>query len=442
MVGTLFSMPVANMKVAMTDLPIFPETTQRSGSGVNAAKHRWAPEAATRLVRAAAPFVPPRRNGRATRLLASKAHRDRRFAVSDIRLSGGGAWLQTGISAAVAIIIALLLHKAVFFIARRAAARTSTTTDDILVARLVSPARWLAVAFALSAIAPGLPLSDTARAIWRQAAGLLVPALLGWLVIAILTAGRDIVEVRADISAADNLAARRRRTRAAILYRVLLFLVLLVTFCMMLISIPSVRSIGVTLIASAGLAGLAVGAAAQPALKNLIAGIQMAFTEPIRIDDVVIMDGEWGRIEEIRLTFVVVKIWDQRRLIVPVSKFLEQSFQNWTRETSELLGTAFLHVDPTADVPRIRAKLEQVVRENPRWDGRVCGLQVTEIYVDRMELRCLVSARDAGSAFDLRCDVREAMMRFLADEMPGALPRRRTQLLDGDATPLPLPARP
>jgi small-conductance mechanosensitive channel len=197
---------------------------------------------------------------------------------------------------------------------------------------------------------------------------------------------------------------------------------------MMLISIPSVRSIGVTLVASAGLAGLAVGAAAQPALKNLIAGIQMVFTEPIRIDDVVIMDGEWGRIEEIRLTFVVVRIWDDRRLIVPVSKFLEDSFQNWTRETSQLLGTAFLRVDPTADVARLRAHLEQVVKANPKWDGRVCGLQVTEIYVDHIELRCLVSARDASLAFDLRCDVREAMIAFLTSEMPDALPRRRTEL--------------
>ena len=124
-----------------------------------------------------------------------------------------------------------------------------------------------------------------------------------------------------------------------------------------------------------------------------------------------------------------------------MSKFLEESFQNWTQETSELLGTAFLHVDPTADVPRLRAHLEEVVRADPKWDGRVCGLQVTELFVDHMELRCLVSAQDAGLAFDLRCDVREAMMRFLADEMPEALPRRRTQLLDDDARPAPLPVR-
>lgn len=352
----------------------------------------------------------------------------------DFRFLGDEAWLRILVTMVVVTAIALLAHRLLFFVAKRAAARTTTTTDDILVARLRRPSRWLLLAFTLSATMPGLPFGEEARALLRQIVGLAVPALMGWFVIAVLGALLDIVNVRADITAANNLTARRRRTRAAILYRISIFVILLVTFCMMLISIPAVRSIGVTLIASAGLAGLAVGAAAQPALKNLIAGIQMAFTEPIRIDDVVIMDGEWGRIEEIRLTFVVVKIWDERRLVVPVAKFLEGSFQNWTRETSQLLGTAFLQVDPTADVPRIRAKLEEVVKLNPRWDRRVCGLQVTEIYVDRMELRCLVSAADASLAFDLRCDVREAMMRFLADEMPEALPRRRMEVV-GDEAP-------
>ena len=338
-------------------------------------------------------------------------------------------WLGALISVALAVAAALLVHRAAVLAIRHASRRTATMTDDILLRHLCRPSRWLLVVFALSAIQPTLALPDTILAVWRQASALLIPALLGWLAIGLLGAINEIVVIRTDITIADNLASRRRRTRAGILHRVAMFLVLLVTFCMMLISIPSVRDIGVTLIASAGLAGLAVGAAAQPALKNLIAGMQMAFTEPIRIDDVVIMDGEWGRIEEIRLTFVVIRIWDDRRLIVPVSKFLENSFQNWTRETSELLGTAFLQVDPTADVPRIRAHFEAMVKASPRWDRRVCGLQVTDIQTDHMELRCLVSARDASLAFDLRCDVREAMMAFLRDQMPEALPRRRSEIV-------------
>jgi len=334
-------------------------------------------------------------------------------------------------SALIIVAVVIILHKLAVLALCQAASRTSTATDDILLKRLTRPSRWLAVVFALSAVQRTLVLPVVALEIWRQATGLLLPASLGWLAAGVIGALHDLVLVRTDITASDNLRARRRRTRAAILYRVALFLILLVTFCMMLISIPSVRSIGVTLIASAGLAGLAVGAAAQPALKNLIAGVQMAFTEPVRIDDVVIMDGEWGRIEEIRLTFVVVRIWDDRRLIVPVSKFLESSFQNWTRETSQLLGTAFLQVDPCADVPRLRAKLEALVGSNPKWDGRVCGLQVTDTHVDHMELRCLVSAQNAGDAFDLRCDVREAMMAFIRDAMPEALPRWRSQIVGG-----------
>jgi len=345
-------------------------------------------------------------------------------------------WLGALLSVVVAVAAALLVHRAAVLAIRHAARRTATLTDDILLRRLCPPSRWLMVVFALSAVQSTLALPAIILAIWRQAVALLVPALLGWLAIALLRAANDIVVIRTDINVDDNLAARRRRTRAGILHRVALFVVLLITFCMMLISIPAVRDVGVTLIASAGLAGLAVGAAAQPALKNLIAGIQMAFTEPIRIDDVVIMDGEWGRIEEIRLTFVVVRIWDDRRLIVPVSKFLENSFQNWTRETSELLGTAFLQVDPTADVPRIRAHFEAAVKTNSRWDGRVCGLQVTDIQTDHIELRCLVSARDASLAFDLRCDVREAMLAFLRDEMPEALPRRRNEIVGKTDRPM------
>lgn len=338
-------------------------------------------------------------------------------------------WLAAVLSVVIATALALLVHRVVLLAMTHAARRTATTTDDILLRRLNQPSRWLLVTFVLSALQPTLALPNPIPTIWQQASGLLVPALLGWLATGLLGAVHDIVVIRTDITMPNNLAARRRRTRAGILHRIALFAVLLITFCMMLISIPSVRSIGVTLIASAGLAGLAVGAAAQPALKNLIAGIQMAFTEPIRIDDVVIMDGEWGRIEEIRLTFVVVRIWDDRRLIVPVSKFLENSFQNWTRETSQLLGSAFLQVDPTADVPRIRGHLEMVVKANPRWDGRVCVLQVTDTHFDHIELRCLVSAGDAALAFDLRCDVREAMMAFLTKEMPEALPRRRNEVI-------------
>jgi small-conductance mechanosensitive channel len=332
------------------------------------------------------------------------------------------------IALAVAVVIANLVHIALVALLNRLAKRTASRSDDVVVARIIRPMRWILIAIALSSAERAVTIDGWAQAAWEQAAGFIVPALIGWLAIAITQAFNDVAIVRHDISVADNLAARRKRTRLAILTRIAIFAVLFVTICMMLLSIPGVRSVGVTLMASAGLAGLAVGAAAQPALKNLIAGIQLAFTEPIRIDDVVILDGEWGRIEDIWLTYVVVKIWDERRLIVPVSKFLEDSFQNWTRSSAQLLGTSFFHVDPCADVARLRAKLREIVKDNPNWDGRVVGLQVTDLTADTMELRALTSSADAGKSFDLRCDVREALMAYIASEMPEAIPRRRLDL--------------
>jgi small-conductance mechanosensitive channel len=334
-------------------------------------------------------------------------------------------WLTAVGTILVGVLAALLVHRALLFGARRMVAHIADGSGDMVVRRLCRPLRWLLIAFALAAIVPAIDLGEGGRLVWQRSAGLLMPALLGWVIASLLGATYDIIVARADISVADNLRARRRRTRAAILHRIVLSAVLLVTFCLMLMSIPSIRNIGVTLIASAGLAALAVGAAAQPALKNLIGGLQMAFTEPIRIDDVVIIDGEWGRVEDIRLTFVIVKIWDERRLVVPVSKFLEESFQNWTRETSQLLGSVFWHLDPATDIGRLRDHLAEVVKDNPRWDGRFFNLQVTDMKPEAIEVRALVTAKDASTAFDLRCDVREAMLAFMRGEMPEALPRRR-----------------
>lgn len=357
----------------------------------------------------------------------------------DIDLPG---WAQRLAGVGIFVLVLALLHRVLLVVLRRLAARTATRTDDILIARLGRPTFWLVIVIALAASGPGLDLPRYWETIWQRVIGLLTPGVFGWMLLAALTVYRDVSEVRFDISAADNLRARRRRTRISILHRIGVFLLVMLTVMMMLMSIPSVRTIGVTLAASAGVAGLAIGAAAQPALKNVIAGIQMAFTEPIRIDDVVIIDNEWGRIEDIRLTYVVVRIWDDRRLVVPVSKFLENSFQNWTRETSALLGSVFWYLDPAADVPRLRTKLEEVVRASPRWDQRFFNLQVTDSKPDgTMEVRGLMTAKDASTAFDLRCEVREAIYAFIRAEMPEALPRERFMRAPADPRPAaPVPA--
>lgn len=348
-----------------------------------------------------------------------------------IRTQGGawGTWLASGFAIAVAVGVALLAHRFIIGVLRRA---TAHRDQAVLLDHAERPAKWILLAVAVGIAERAAPLSPWLLAIWRQALGLALPALIGWLAFEMVRATEALIQARANILVEDNLDARRRRTRVGILSRVVGVLILFLTLCMMLLSIPGVRNVGVTLMASAGLAGLAVGAAAQPALKNLIAGIQMAFTEPIRIDDVVIIAGEWGRIEEIRLTYVVVKVWDERRLVVPISKFLEEPFQNWTRKSSQLLGSVHFHLDPTADVGRLRKQLEQIVRAQPLWDGRFFNLQVTELRPEAMEVRALMTAGDASKTFDLRCAVREAMMEFIARKMPEALPKHR---LVGDLAP-------
>ena len=322
-------------------------------------------------------------------------------------------------------IVALVVHALFMTIARRLAGRTPDSVDDAAVALSKRPLRWVAVAVALAVARRFLILPGWADDLWKVAAGFIVPGLIGWLIVTVVQVYIRAVELRYDIAVADNLRARSRRTRVAILGRIMIIGVSLMTIALMLLSIPSIRSVGITLMASAGLAGLAVGAAAQPALKNLIAGVQLAFTEPIRIDDVLIVEGEWGKVEEIRLTYVVIALWDERRLVVPVSRFLDTPFQNWTRNTSKLLGSAFFWLDPTTDVPRLRAKYEEIVRASPLWDGRAFVLQVTDTKPDAIEVRVLATAKDAATTFDLRCEIREALLAFIRDEMPEALPKRR-----------------
>ncbi len=334
-------------------------------------------------------------------------------------------WLESVAVVAAAVLVALIAHWLTMRIGGHAQRRSTAKTDGLVLARVRRPLRAVFVSVAVAFVARILPMDNDIEDLWKQLLGFLVPALLGWLAVAALRAFQDVIEIRADISVEDNLRARRKRTRAAILGRIGTFFIVFISVCLMLLSVPGIRSIGVTLMASAGIAGLVVGAAAQPALKNLIAGVQMAFTEPIRIDDVLIVDGEWGRVEQINLTFVVIKIWDERRLVVPVSKFLEQSFQNWTRETSQLMGSVFWYLDPSVDVPRLREKLGEIVTSNPRWDKRFYNLQVTDVKTDCIELRGLMTAKDAAIAFDLRCDVREALLKYIREEMPEAIPRNR-----------------
>ncbi len=186
-----------------------------------------------------------------------------------------------------------------------------------------------------------------------------------------------------------------------------------------------VRQLGTSILASAGIAGIILGFAAQRTLGNLLAGIQIALSQPILIDDVVIVEGEFGRIEDITLTFVAVRTWDLRRLIVPITYFVEKPFQNWSRKSDQILGTIFLYLDYRAPLGALRAELKRLAEMNANWDGKVCGLQVTDTKESTIEVRVLVSSANASKNFDLRCEVREGLIEFLRGNYPGSLPRVR-----------------
>ncbi len=340
--------------------------------------------------------------------------------------------LEVALAVAIAVGLALLAHRVLFRGLRRVAGASESPSDDILVKRLSRPVRYSFIAIALVLAARELPrVAD----IWEKIAGFAIPALIGWIGLATLRALVDAMILRNDISVADNRAARRKRTRLMILSRIGSFIIIFVTVGLMLLSIPAVRDIGMALVASAGLAGLAIGAAAQPALKSLIGGLQMAMTEPIAIDDVVIVDGEWGRVEDIRTTYVVVRTWDERRLIVPITKFLEEVFQNWTRDSADLLAPVMLHLDALADIAPLRAEFERQVAAHPLWDKRVQVLQVTETATDSIEVRLLMSAKDAPTAFDLRCAIREGMLAWIRENQSEAIVRRRIETLSDSPRP-------
>ncbi|MYL96397.1 mechanosensitive ion channel [Novosphingobium sp. FGD1] len=326
------------------------------------------------------------------------------------------------LAAMLGTLIALALHAVLFRVLGRITRASASEADDIVVNRLQRPTRWAFVAVGIVLAARETPALE---AIWSRFSGFVMPILTGWIAIAVLHALVEAMIVRADITVENNRNARRRRTRLSIFSRIGTFLIVFLSVAGVLASIPGVREVGVTLMASAGLAALAVGAAAQPALKALIAGFQMAMTEPISIDDVIILDGEWGRIEDIRTTYVVVRLWDDRRLVVPSNRFLEDTFQNWTKTTSQLLGTVFLYLDHGADIAPIREEYTRQITTHRLWDKRAQILQVTDCRDATLEVRLLMSARDGPTLFDLRCEIRESMMEWIRREMPEALARRR-----------------
>ena len=252
--------------------------------------------------------------------------------------------------------------------------------------------------------------------------------LISWLVIIAIQSIRLMVMARYDLTTKNNLKARKIHTQLVVIERIFIVLVVLIAFSVTLLSFPKIRQIGVSLLASAGIAGIIIGFAAQRSIAMFLAGFQIALTQPIRLDDVVIVEGEWGWIEEITLTYVVIRIWDKRRLIVPITYFIEKPFQNWTRTSAQIMGTVFIYVDYGFPVDEMRDELTRILKEAPEWDGEVNVLQVTNATEKTMELRALMSSVDSPTNWDLRVKVREGLIRFIEQHYPHYFPQSRIDI--------------
>ncbi|MFA5350042.1 MAG: mechanosensitive ion channel family protein [Candidatus Omnitrophota bacterium] len=289
------------------------------------------------------------------------------------------------------------------------------------------PLRFLIPSVCVLTVIPLLHFPEKVRLFTGNFIHILLIVLSGWSAVKIAYIVRDAFLNRYDINIRDNVRARSVHTQMRVITNIVVVVIIFLTVSFILMNFAAVRHIGVSLLASAGVLGIVIGFAAQKTLGNFIAGIQIAIAQPIRLDDVVIIEGEWGWIEEITLTFVVVRIWDLRRMVVPISYFLEKPFQNWTRTSADLLGTVFIYCDYTVPVGQVRDELTRILENSTKWDKKVNVLQVTDATDKTIELRALMSAADSPTAWDLRCEVREKLLEFLQRRFPECLPRVRIE---------------
>jgi small-conductance mechanosensitive channel len=343
------------------------------------------------------------------------------------------SWLGLGVAVAIALVAALVVIVVTAILTRAASRRREGAQMLLAKARhpyrflLIVVALWIATVFTFPASA-WLPKLDHAFLIATI-------VLSTWLVAALLGYGLALAVVRYDVATPDNRSARRAQTQILIVRRLIVVIIVVVGFASVLLTFPGVQALGTSVLASAGVVSIIAGLAAQSTLGNVFAGVQLAFSDAIRVDDVVVVNLEWGRIEEITLTYVVVHIWDDRRLVVPSTYFTSNPFENWTRTSSQLLGEVDFDLDWRVSTTAMRTQLGVILKSTSNWDGRTQVLQVTDAVGGFVHVRILVSAKDSPTLFDLRCFVREAMVDWVQQQNPQTMPRTRIAITDEESQP-------
>jgi small-conductance mechanosensitive channel len=335
-------------------------------------------------------------------------------------------WAPTWVVSVAVAALALVVAQLVYGLIVQGASRTISHRDVFwrsLLVRTRGPGRLALIIAALSWSVHAAPFPAREARLIQHGLGIAFIVLCGWALMSAVDIGSALYLRRYRTDVDDNLLARKHLTQVRILKQAISILVVLVTAGLALMTIPAVRQLGVSLLAAGGAAGIIVGLALQPVLSNLIAGVQIALTQPIRIDDAVFIQNEYGRVDEITATYVVVRLWDERRLIVPLKVFLDQPFQNWSRESAARMGAVLMLVDYRVPIEPLRRRFEEVVRASKLWDGRVVKLQVTDFKENAVEVRGLVSAATPDLLFDLRCEARERMLDYLRGEFPDAMHR-------------------
>lgn len=342
--------------------------------------------------------------------------------------SWGWNFIIIGFSILFGLLISLILSILVKKKARASESSSEYSLFQSLLRRLGFPLNVFLPLFLFNLLLPTMKMAPAIMHKVSKGVEILLIASFAWILIRCIKVAQDYVLYRYDITKKDNLRERKIRTQLQFIRRLLVGLIVILTVAAILLSFSSLRKVGAGLLTGVGLSGIIIGFAAQRSISNLLAGFQIAFTQPIRIDDAVIAEGEFGTVEEITLTYVVLKLWDERRMVLPINYFIEKPFQNWTRTSSELLGTVILFTDYNLPVESIRTELTRLLQQSKYWDGRVNVVHVTDATENTVQIRALMSGRNAGDIFELRCYVRENLIKFINENLGGSLPKNRMMI--------------